>query len=162
MDRATQGNWIGRYGRSGVDIAGDAEQLPAGAVLDTQGAGAPYVWDASTTDVRAPQRVSGTGRIAATWFGETVPLSVQTPGGHPLRVGLYLLDWDGANSGFGLRDETITVTDIFGDTLDAVDSGQFTNGEYMSWVVSGAVTITAHRTSGANAVISGVFFDPSG
>jgi hypothetical protein len=87
-------------------------------------------------------------------------LGVQIPSGHPLRVGLYLLDWDGATGGFGLRDEAVTVTDLLGDILDTLDSGQFTNGEYVSWVFSGTVILTLQRESGANAVVSGVFFDP--
>lgn len=160
VDQATQGNWIGTYGTTGYDVVGDAEQLPAGAGLDTSGDSSPYVWDPGPADSRALQRASGTGRIAATLFGDTVTLGVLVPAGTTERVGLYLLDWDGATSGLGIRDEAITVTDALGDTLATADSGQFTNGEYVSWQVSGAVTITLQRESGANAVVSGVFFDP--
>lgn len=159
-DRSTQGNWIGTYGSAGYDVVGDSEQLPAGTSVDTSGDTAPYVWDPNPADPRGLQRASGTGRVAATLFGSTVTLGVQVPAGSSERVGLYLLDWDGSTSGFGVRDETITVTDALGETLATADSGQFTGGEYLSWRVSGAVTITVQQVTGANAVVSGVFFDP--
>lgn len=161
VDQATQGNWVGTYGKAGYDVVGDAEQLPAGTGLDTSAASGPFIWDPAPADPRALQRASGTGRIAATLFGDTVTLGIQVPAGVTERVGLYLLDWDGATSGLGIRDEAATVTDALGDTLATADSGQFTNGEYISWLVSGAVTITLQRESGANAVVSGVFFDPA-
>ena len=38
----------------------------------------------------------------------------------------------------------------------------FTNGEYLSWTISGNVLITFTRTGGDNAVLNGLFFDAAG
>jgi len=159
VDTTTQGNWIGRYGSTGYNIAGDASKT-APAVAVTPPAN-PYTWDPAPTDVRATQRADGSGRIAAAWFGGSVDVGIGTSGTQSHRVGVYLLDWDGQ----GARRETLTVTDRSGqvlDRLDAADLGRFDNGTVVSWLVTGDVTITATVAGGANAVINAVFVDPAG
>lgn len=159
IDTATQGDWKGIYGAQAFDIAGDTSRGAAGVTLTTPSSG-EYTWDPAPTDKRATQRASGTGRIAATWFGGTVPVSVRVTDGSPRRLTLYLLDWDGA----GGRRETLTVRNTQGDVLDTLDSAQlgaFGNGVAVSWLVTGTVTVTAEVTAGANAVISAAFVDPA-
>jgi hypothetical protein len=43
--------------------------------------------------------------------------------------------------------------------LDTRSVSSFTNGEYLQWAISGSVAIKVSRVSGANAVVSGLFFD---
>ncbi len=44
----------------------------------------------------ALQRASGTGRLAATWYGGTFTFDVNLTDGQPHTVAVYLLDWDAA------------------------------------------------------------------
>lgn len=160
VDTTTQGNWRGIYGTQAYDVAGDTAHAAAGVELRTPATG-EFTWDSSPTDPRALERASGTGRIAATWFGGTVSVSAHVTDGAPRRLTVYLLDWDGA----GGRRETLTVRNTAGDVLDTLDSsalGSFGHGTSVSWQITGAVTVTAAVEAGANAVISAAFVDPAG
>src|SRR6266446_2704155 len=68
-DTSTQGNWRGVYGADGYSVANDSQSIPGYASLAVQDQ-LNYTW-ASTTDARALQTGSGTGRIAATWYGNS-------------------------------------------------------------------------------------------
>ena len=77
--------------------------------------------------------------------------------GNSHQVALYAVDWDMRS-----RAETITVQDgssILTSVLDTESLTNFTNGTYLVWNVSGHVIITVTLNGGANAVVSGVFFD---
>ncbi|MBO0865403.1 MAG: hypothetical protein J2P16_10065, partial [Mycobacterium sp.] len=161
LDTTTQGTWKGVYGSQGYDIVGDSQSLPSYVHVSTDGT--EFTWDNTPTDTRALQRATSSGRIAATLFGDTVHLNISVEDQTPHRISLYLLDWDGGTpSGQGVRQESVTVSDsISGTQLDAVDSGNFTDGEYLSWNVTGDATFTFHVEAGANAVVSGIFIDPA-
>lgn len=157
VDRATAGNWIGVYGSDGYTLAGDATKAAAGVTVVTPAT--PYTWSGDTTETRALQRASGDGRLAATWFGGSVPVTVSVAPGEARRITLYVLDWDSP----GERRQNISVTNQQGDVIDQVsgaDLGAFDQGAAVSWTITGDVTITANVESGANAVVSGVFVDP--
>src|SRR6185437_13938728 len=57
------------------------------------------------------------------------------------------------------RNETFTITDAnTGAVLDTRSLGNFGNGQWLVWNLSGHVKITVTNNGGMNAVISGLFF----
>ena len=75
--------------------------------------------------------------------------------GNTHKISLYLLDWDGS-----ARAETVTIVDANSSAvLNAESYSSFHNGEYAAWNVKGHVLIKVVKTAGANAVVSGIFFD---
>ncbi len=75
--------------------------------------------------------------------------------GHPHKISLYLVDWDGSS-----RAETVKVLDAnYNAVLDAESYSEFHNGEYAAWNVQGHVLIQVTRIGSENAVVSGIFFD---
>jgi hypothetical protein len=155
-DTTTQGAWASAYGNDGFQVAGDTTQYPGYAQV-TVGGAAAWTWLASTSDARALQKSSGSGRIAATWYGSTagpITIDVTFTDGARHQIALYALDWDGQSRG-----ETIQIADrATGALLDQRSASAFTGGSYLVWQVTGSVRISVTRTSGANAVFSGLFF----
>ena len=95
------------------------------------------------------------GRIAACWYAtSSFQLNVNFTDGASHPFALYLVDWDGE-----YRSEIVKVSDTAtGTVLDTENILSFTGGLYLSWNISGNVTVTVTATGGANAVVSGVFF----
>ena len=155
-DTTTKGSWINTYGKDGYTLAGDAAKAPSWAQVSFANASS-WTWNASTTDARALQKASGSGRLAATWYESagffTIDVKVTDGGTHP--VALYMLDWDNLD-----RAQTVQVTDLAtGAVLDQRPVSAFSNGTYLVWNVSGQVRIKVTRTKGVNAVVSGLFFN---
>jgi hypothetical protein len=70
-------------------------------------------------------------------------------------VALYCLDWDNRS-----RVERIDILDAATNTvLDSRNVSAFTNGQYLIWNLRGNLKIQVTRTSGDNAVVSGLFFN---
>jgi PKD repeat protein len=68
---------------------------------------------------------------------------------------LYFLDWDTT-----ARGETVQISNAStGAVLDTETVTSFHSGAYLDWAVSGNVDITITHQAGANAVLSGLFFD---
>ncbi len=158
LDSGTKGNWTGNYGANGGLIAKDANQPPAYAVVTLTG-DSPYTWAASTSDVRALQKSSGSSsRIASTYYSATsFTIGVNLTDGNTHRIALYLLDWDSTS-----RAETISILEASSHVvLDTETFSGFHNGQYASWDIQGNVLIQVTKTGGANAVVSGIFFDPA-
>jgi hypothetical protein len=156
-DSTTQGNWAGVYGANGYDLFGGAAQLPAYAQLAVNGA-QTRTWGTSTTDARDPlDSPAATTRTAASDYSATsFSLDVNLVDGKTHQVALYFLDWD--NQG---RGETVQVADAAsGAVLDTRTVSNFSNGQWLSWNLSGHVKITISDTAGPDAVVSGVMFDP--
>jgi uncharacterized repeat protein (TIGR01451 family) len=152
-DTNTQGSWHGVYGADGYSVANDSQSIPNYASFTVQNQ-ANFTWASSTTDPRALQKGSGTGRIAATWYGGTFTLDVNLIDGNFHQFALYAVDWD--NMG---RTETIQVVDANTNAvLDTRTLSSLRNGVYLVWGISGHVKINVIRTGGPNAVVSGVFF----
>jgi hypothetical protein len=153
-DATTQGSWYGVYGADGYAVAQDSQSSPAYATFDVQGE-YNWTWSASTTDPRALQTGSGSGRIAAAWYRPAVfGFDVNFTDGKSHQFALYALDWDTGN-----RAETIQVLDAgTGAVLDSRSVSNFGNGLYLVWNISGHVTINVTKTSGPNGVVSGIFF----
>lgn len=157
-DTATKGTWTGVYGANGYEIINDATQLPTYASLGLSG-GTPDTWAASTTDPRALQTASGAPtRIASTYYAaSTVTMALNLTDGAVHRVALYLLDW----ADFG-RTESVSILDAnTGSVLGTQTYTNFNNGVWSVWNLSGKVVIQVKSlTSGANVLVSGIFFDP--
>ena len=154
-DTTTQGNWKSKYGAEGYSLVGDATVNPAYVVPSSNGA--QYVWNGSTTDVRALQRASGTGRLAATWYGQptfTIDLNFTDQNSH--QVAIYVLDWDS----YGPRAQTVDVLDPSNNVLDTRNVSNFVGGQYLIWNFTGHVKIRATALT-TNSVISGIFFGPA-
>ena len=154
-DTTTQGDWSGAYGTQGYVLAKEGISLPAGATVATTATS--WTWAGATSDPRALRKTVGLDRIAATWYGSSVPIVVDVGDGQPHRVALYVLDWDTTT-----RADRIEVLDtISGAVLDTQTVTAFHGGQYWVWTVTGSVQFRVTRTAGANAVVSAVFIDPA-
>ena len=153
-DTSTEGNWQGVYGADGYSVANDSQVIPSYASFALQNQ-LNYTWAASTTDPRALQTGSGSGRIASTWYNpSSFDFDVNFTDKQTHQFAFYALDWD--NLG---RSEKVQVLDAnTGAVLDTRNISGFSNGIYLIWKVLGHVRITITRTGGVNAVVSGVFF----
>src|SRR5262249_24460155 len=150
-DTTTRGTWRGAYGADGFNVIGDTTSYPTYATVTPTGQ-ASYTWAASTTDVRALQKASGTDRMASPWYGSTCTIDVNLTDGATHQVSLYVVDWDGAN-----RSERFDLRD--GDTnalLDTRTASGFSGGQYFAWTLHGHVKIQVTQTAGGGgAVVSG-------
>jgi hypothetical protein len=156
LDTTTQGTWTGTYGSNGDLIANDANTPPSFAVVNFTGDNL-YTWEASTSDVRALQTASGAStRIASAYYSpSSFTLNLNLTDGNTHKISLYMLDWDST-----ARTETISFLDPVSNTiLDTEEYSSFHGGQYAVWQVQGHVLIQVTKTGGANAVLSGAFFD---
>jgi hypothetical protein len=153
----TQGNWIHTYGSQGYDIIGSTASIPSYATVTPAGESS-WTWAASTTNSRALETANGTGHIAACWYSATsFAVDVNLTDGLTHDVELYFLDWGG-----NTRGEQVTITNATtGALLNTETVSSFNSGVYLEWALSGNVLFSISRTSGANAVLSGLFFDPA-
>ena len=157
QDTTTEGNWINTYGTQGYEVIGNATSLPSYATVTPSGQ-KTYTWTTSTTDPRALQDASGTGRIAAAWYSSTsFTVDVDFTDGKTHDLELYFVDWDST-----ARSEQVQISDAStGAVLDTETVSSFHSGVYDNWQVSGNVLITITNLTGANAVLSGLFIDPT-
>src|SRR5258705_7753990 len=160
-DTTTQGNWKGIYGTDGSNIINHAANYPSYAQVSVTGQN-PYTWSSSTSDVRALQKAtSSTDRIAACWYSFTnFTIDQNLTDGNSHQVGIYALDWDGNNS----RQARIEILDAGTNALlDSRDITAYSSGKFLLWDLRGHVKVkgTHLAPSGSNAVISGIFFDPT-
>ena len=156
-DTTTQGNWAAAYGADGYNVIGDTTSYPTYATVMPTGQTA-YTWSASTTDVRALERASGAGRLAAAWYANSsFSVDINLTDGQLHQIALYCLDWSSTQ-----RAERIDILDATTNTLmDTRTVTSFNGGQYLIWNVSGHVTVKVTLTAGANAVVSGIFFGSS-
>jgi uncharacterized protein (TIGR03790 family) len=153
-DTTTQGNWRGVYGSDGYEVVNDAINYPAYAQVSSTGAN-PYTWTPSSSDLRALERASSSGRIASAWYNWTeMTFDINLTDGQEHQLALYCLDWETAGRAlsFEVRDATT------GALLDSRSLSQFAQGKYAVWNLKGHVRIRVVSTGAANAVISGLFF----
>jgi hypothetical protein len=142
------------YGHGGYGLAGDVGVLPSYAQIGVTGAEF-WAWEDSTSDVRALQRADGSGRIAATAYGESFDIDVKFTDGQSHRMALYSVDWEHAG-----RAQQIEIFDAATGVLLASEwLNDYSGGVYLVWNVSGHVTVRVTNAGRPNAVVSGVFFD---
>jgi hypothetical protein len=153
------GSWIGVYGANGYVVSQDGTiKNPSYATLAFSRQ-ANWTWAASSNHLPALQKPEKpSDRIAGQWFsGNNFSIDVNLKDGQTHQVALYALDWDQ-----DMRAETIKVHDAStGAVLDSRSkkAGTFIDGYYLVWNVNGHVTFEVDRNAGANATLSGVFFD---
>ncbi len=95
--------------------------------------------------------------IASTYYASSnFTIDVNLTDGNQHRIALYLLDWDSTR-----RAETISIVDPSTNTvLNAQPAySSFNGGVYAVYNIQGHVQIKVQRAAGANAVLSGIFFD---
>jgi hypothetical protein len=121
--------------------------------------GAPFTWAEKNENPRAflPPGASGPHR-AACWFDVSrIEIAIAPPGGEPYILSACILDYD--RNG---RAEEVTVSGEEGP-LDArkADRSETAAGAWLSWKVTGPVTIDVRKLEGFNAVLSAVLIDPA-
>jgi hypothetical protein len=152
-DLSRQGDWATGYGADGYAIVGDATRLPSYGTA-TPRFHQTWTWAASTSDRRALKRAAGADRVAATWYGNTFDIDVDLTDGQPHLIAVYMVDWDSP-----LRSQRVDVLDAAtGTALDSRTASGFAGGQYLVWTIQGHAILRITRQSGANAVVSGVFF----
>jgi hypothetical protein len=159
VSSAPQGSWTGQVGSQGYllpdwDGAQDLSNMPGVTTSLIQGN--RYEWAGNTSDARALQGPDGLTRDAAAYTSTQIRVQLTFSAAYSGNLHLYAIDWDKQS-----RRETITVN---GQT--AVLSSDFSQGAWMSFPISvsagGTVTITVDRTTGVNAVLSGIFLGDAG
>ena len=158
-DTTTEGNWIGVYGSQGYNIITNAVDYPSYANVVATGE-TDYTWAATTTDPRGLEMAPGTGssRVAAAWESTTsFSVAINLTDGLTHEIALYLVDWDSMGRNEQIQIKSVTT----GMVLDTETVSSFSGGEYLKWAISGDVVITFTDLAGPNAVLSGLFFDPS-
>jgi hypothetical protein len=157
-DADTQGSWKGVYGEDGYNIIEDAEAYPKYVTLVASDS-APWTWNEATDDVRALEKATAGDRLAACWFNSgTSTLDLDLTDDRVHQVAIYFSDWDST-----VRTQTVEVRDADTDEiLDSQEIVSFQDGLYLVWSIKGHVAIKVIHTGGANAVISGLFFDRLG
>ena len=155
MDTTTSGTWKGNYGADGNLIVADSTAAPAYATVTPRNH-QQWVWAWSTLDARGPQRAAVNDRIAPCWYsGNTFDIDVSVAGDTARLVSLYFLDWDNAG-----RSQKVEVLDkSTGALLHTTTVANFVNGAYAQYRLKGELTFRLTRVAGANAVVSGIFFD---
>jgi hypothetical protein len=153
-DTTTGGNWKGVYGSEGNWIAGAAPTIPSYGSLTT--AAPQWTWSTTTTSGFAPYLPgTTTSRIAACWYSATQLGFDFTFNDTQLhRVSIYL--FDATSSG---RQERIDLVDRnTGTTLDSRTVNSFASGVYLTWDLTGNVSLRMTPLT-VNAVASAIFFD---
>jgi len=152
-DTTTHGSWTGAYGADGYNVINDSVSYPAYAQV-AAGGQLDYTWAASTTDVRALQKAGATDRLAATWYGDAFTVDVNLTDALTHRVALYAVDWDSTT-----RAQTIEIRDAATNALlDSRTMTGFNGGQYLVWNIKGHVIVRVIKSTGVNAVVSGLFF----
>ncbi len=153
LDEKTQGDWRGKYGSVGHDVSGVATSLPADVRVDWSGANT-YTWAAKTDEPRALARTDS-GRVAACRYAGQIELLVELPA-KGARLSLYYVDWDRTRA-----KQTFTVWGEDGSILDRREVDNLRGGCYLTWEIRGWVHIAIEHEGGPNAVVSGLFLDPT-
>ncbi len=156
-DTTTTGNWKNVYGNDGYVVIGDNTKTPSYASLTSSGK-SDWVWNYSDTNPNSLQTVASSTRIAACWYtGDSMIADINITDGNAHQIALYCTDWDKIG-----RAQTVEVLDATSNAvLDSQTVSSFSTGRYLVWNVSGHVKVRVTRTAGNNAVIEGLFFDPS-
>jgi hypothetical protein len=153
-DAKTMGSWKGVYGTDGFVIAADSANYPGYAEVELAG-GTVLTWARSTKIVRALDMSDGMDRSAAAWSStSSLNINASLTDGKTHRISLYCLDWDEAG-----RTQVIEVLNASnGSLLESHRVTDFAAGQYLTFDITGRVTIRVTRIAGGSAVISGLFF----
>ena len=158
-DTSTQGNWAGVYGTQGYDIIDGPVSAPSYATITPAGQ-STFVYSTTSSDPRALENVPdlSNSHIAAVWDSASIfTVDVDVTDGNSHNLELYATDFDSEG-----RTETIQLSDaITGTVLDTKTLSNFSGGDYLIWTISGNVLITVTNTGPTDAIVNGLFFDPT-
>lgn len=183
-DAITQGTWYNGttpvYGSDGYGIIGNSSSANNSIIPVTQGffsypayatvtpaSETAFCWANSASDARAleyapPGTSNGTDtkRVEGAWYSAT-GFTVDVQDGSEHQIALYFWDVDGTPA----RSQQIQITDDNNGNavLDTRTLNNFhTNSIWLVWNVSGKVTFNiTNLNSNTNAILNGIFFDPS-
>jgi nitrogen fixation protein FixH len=160
-DASTRGTWKGIYGSAGWALAKTpniVNRPPFVSVLNLPPPASVFTYADPTVDSRGLQRPPMfLDRFAAVWADSAaVQLGIEFADLLTHRIVIYCVDWDTVG-----RAEKIEIlnSSVPPAVLDTRSLTAFNGGIYMIWDVSGKVVLRATKTAGANAVISGIFFE---
>lgn len=171
-DRVTSGDWIGKYGRDGSVLFGEntgknQTKLPSYVADITVREGLAGGWT-TELDSRALAEDSpdGTARSGGVLYCENpiacqqclvVDVALKQPAEYQLALYFVDLDRKGRRQSIELFDmetrKLIAPTRVYSD---------FTDGSYAVYNCRQSVRIRVNHIRGDNAVLNGLFFDPSG
>ncbi len=157
-DNQLEGKWPGTFGSQAGWIPHVSQAVTQGK-FELRSGGQPFVWNEASEDSRVLRRPDhwSDAPPATCWFaGDSLPLTV-TPGDEqPYRLTVYLLDFD--RNGRAME---AVIEDTFGTFVDRqqVTTEETERGIYLTWTVTGEVTLTLRKLSGFNVVASGIFID---
>ena len=161
-DATTAGKWRGTYGGTAAWLAGHPPTAPEGYSLRLS-QGTTYVWgkdDQTARVLELPPGAAGS-KLAACWTaGDEFDLRLKSPKrSDSYKLTVYLMDYD--NVRYPARAMEVSLRARDGKVLDTqrATKEETAAGIYLTWKVSGAVTIHARKTEGFNAAVSGVFVD---
>jgi serine protease len=159
-DTTTKGSqWASVYGSQGSYIIADNNTgtLPSYVTSVAATGATTKVLAASTSNARALQKnVDFNHNIEAYDDSATnfsVNLTVNDTAEH--QVTLYLADYDHKKR----IERVLELNPTTGALLAAQDVANFSNGQFISFNITGSVTFEFQNIGGPNAVLSGIFFD---
>lgn len=158
VTKVVGGDWRQQYGSEGADIFGSGTTLGDAVTVDggTQVVknGKYKKSDAATVlpkGKNSKQRIAGYMQTKDSMDIHVDLSSYSTP----QKLTLYAADFEKQ----GRAERLDLYDDATGDLISSVDLTNFSGGKYVSWMVSGNVTIHVTRLAGQTAVVSGVFID---
>ena len=152
-------DWVGARGSEGYAIVNGATALPDSAKVAYSDSSAVWIFDNSTGDPRGLLKspTGGGDRAAAVRYGTAFDVDLDLADGKAHRVGLSMIDWDGSE-----RSQRIDIVDATtGAVLDSRTLADFHGGRTLTWDLQGHLILRFTRLIGVNAVLSGLFFDPT-
>lgn len=157
IDEASQGDWEGLYGDEGYNILQHTDTTPSYVTVTPTNYQAG-TWTGSSTDPRALKLPAPSDqRYVGVWYGSpTWSIDMNITDGQAHQVALYVIDWDHGN-----RSQSIDVVDVATDTvLTSITVGDFDDGVWLVYDLQGHVRFDFTTVQGANAVLTGIMFDP--
>jgi len=155
-DDVRQGNWQGIYGSQGAFVAGASQAMPSFVNADLSGK-TIITPIGSTTDPRALQVPTNASDRVVGYLTDPDQLSLNMDftDGQTHRVSFYVDDFEKAG-----RSELFELVDrSTGDVLSSQTVSKFTGGRYLTFDLTGGVTIRITKIKGPSAILNGVFFD---
>lgn len=166
-DVITQGNWQEKYGSNGYilfnyDSLAHKMVYPGfieKPIFNKQG---NIHWATGTSDSRALEDSDGTRSIGAFITRDpiaceqtmTIDLPVQI--NHPYKVSLYFVDWERSKRRSAIEIFDLETKELLAPVYMVRD---YSEGKYVSYLFDRSVRIRINQVRGANAAVSGIFFD---
>ncbi|MGZ8901671.1 MAG: chitobiase/beta-hexosaminidase C-terminal domain-containing protein, partial [Limisphaerales bacterium] len=159
FDWQTMGSWIGNVGNAGYFLTMFAP-VASGTAID-HNATPRWVWLWSTDDpatLQKPPAANSADRYAACWYDlDVLSFRLDLREARALILSVYALDYDSG----GRIQQFDLLNPATGELIDSQSVERFHDGVYLKWRISSSVVLRVSRLAGPNAVVSGIFLDPS-